>query len=110
MFGPGLAVAPHWGAWIEILTGWKNASNTMVAPHWGAWIEIGDNPFDAVNNVMVAPHWGAWIEISAPANAAHCEAVAPHWGAWIEILSNRQKRWLIKSHPTGVRGLKYAIS
>ena len=81
-----------------------------VAPHWGAWIEIGDNPFDAVNNVMVAPHWGAWIEISAPANAAHCEAVAPHWGAWIEILSNRQKRWLIKSHPTGVRGLKYAIS
>ena len=37
---PILAVAPHWGAWIEILI-WR-IDNVMrkVAPHWGAWIEI----------------------------------------------------------------------
>ena len=38
---PILAVAPHWGAWIEILAalGRANAAE-RVAPHWGAWIEI----------------------------------------------------------------------
>ena len=37
---PILAVAPHWGAWIEIQGCGKEESPWIVAPHWGAWIEI----------------------------------------------------------------------
>ena len=34
-------------------------------------------------------------------------AVAPHWGAWIEIRGRvPSKVFPVKSHPTGVRGLK----
>ena len=32
--------------------------------------------------------------------------VAPHWGAWIEISIGPRIVIAIKSHPTGVRGLK----
>ena len=35
-------------------------------------------------------------------------AVAPHWGAWIEIEHPECFYDKGKSHPTGVRGLKYA--
>ena len=34
------AVAPHWGAWIEISHAEASASTWWVAPHWGAWIEM----------------------------------------------------------------------
>ncbi len=37
---PGMAVAPHAGAWIEIAIGAIPASEKGVAPHAGAWIEI----------------------------------------------------------------------
>ena len=37
---PILAVAPHWGAWIEIPLGVANTIAKKVAPHWGAWIEM----------------------------------------------------------------------
>ena len=33
--------------------------------------------------------------------------VAPHWGAWIEMASFTPSATRQKSHPTGVRGLKY---
>ena len=36
----GLAVAPHWGAWIEMRCGRGLRGLDFVAPHWGAWIEI----------------------------------------------------------------------
>ena len=37
-------------------------------------------------------------------------AVAPHWGAWIEIQDRLPTRAEHEqSHPTGVRGLKYAV-
>ena len=36
--------------------------------------------------------------------------VAPHWGAWIEIKTLVTAFSTSKtSHPTGVRGLKYAL-
>ena len=35
--------------------------------------------------------------------------VAPHWGAWIEISSNSPCTAEARSHPTGVRGLKYLL-
>jgi len=34
-------VAPHGGAWIEIITNRRINSIYSVAPHGGAWIEIG---------------------------------------------------------------------
>ena len=37
---PILAVAPHWGAWIEIAFGDYQNTIAGVAPHWGAWIEM----------------------------------------------------------------------
>ena len=37
---PILAVAPHWGAWIEMPAACPPAAASNVAPHWGAWIEI----------------------------------------------------------------------
>ena len=40
---PMLAVAPHWGAWIEIQTDVEKVQADIVAPHWGAWIEIAAN-------------------------------------------------------------------
>ena len=101
-----IAVAPHWGVWIEIGLSCCSVSHSFVAPHWGAWIEI----VIAVRHGVkppVAPHWGAWIEMSTlPIIPGHAP-VAPHWGAWIEMkpcvtsLSNTRR-----SHPTGVRGLK----
>ena len=36
------------------------------------------------------------------------DLVAPHWGAWIEITGTRRTIGVTASHPTGVRGLKYA--
>ena len=34
------AVAPHWGAWIEICSIVSARYGARVAPHWGAWIEM----------------------------------------------------------------------
>ena len=36
----GFQVAPHAGAWIEIVLSFKGQQLTLVAPHAGAWIEI----------------------------------------------------------------------
>ena len=35
-----LKVAPHVGAWIEIVEQPKEKLKTVVAPHVGAWIEM----------------------------------------------------------------------
>ena len=78
----------------------------QVAPHWGAWIEIDYYPiFDEAHRV--APHWGAWIEILQQLVFSVAPQVAPHWGAWIEIRNDSDGHGTTKSHPTGVRGLKY---
>ena len=55
-------VAPHWGAWIEIVRFYVDDLLVRVAPHWGAWIEIGTLLLANASG-KVAPHWGAWIEI-----------------------------------------------
>ena len=56
----------------------------------------------------VAPHWGAWIEILQITAITGRVWVAPHWGAWIEIVARHGSGICTPSHPTGVRGLKYA--
>ena len=55
-------VAPHMGAWIEIINDWISSRTDLVAPHMGAWIEIGIALIRSVR-CAVAPHMGAWIEI-----------------------------------------------
>ena len=55
-------VAPHVGAWIEILCDIDGPTSSGVAPHVGAWIEIYNNTITYTGN-KVAPHVGAWIEI-----------------------------------------------
>ena len=57
-----LAVAPHEGAWIEILLSLHIKWECMVAPHEGAWIEISTS-WQPISKLVVAPHEGAWIEI-----------------------------------------------
>ena len=38
----------------------------MVAPHAGAWIEILGQPHLLLRTIQVAPHAGAWIEMPCP--------------------------------------------
>ena len=77
-----------------------------VAPHVGAWIETW-RAFIRVSICDVAPHVGAWIETLAMSDWTEVNAVAPHVGAWIEtIIGQRISKWVAKSHPTWVRGLK----
>ena len=59
----GGTVAPHAGAWIEILKLRLDKSLKRVAPHAGAWIEIRGGAFHNSQH-WVAPHAGAWIEIT----------------------------------------------
>ena len=56
------AVAPHAGAWIEMVLFPRILAYSVVAPHAGAWIEMAIKR-GTLNTVIVAPHAGAWIEI-----------------------------------------------
>ena len=62
MFYQYVAVAPHAGAWIEILVPAPLRCPTIVAPHAGAWIEMVREAA-MQNRLKVAPHAGAWIEM-----------------------------------------------
>ena len=39
-----LSVAPHVGAWIEIMISHRSYTTGWVAPHVGAWIEMEYGP------------------------------------------------------------------
>ena len=56
-------VAPHAGAWIEILSQHNAAHHRRVAPHAGAWIEIRSLAITMPSR-CVAPYAGAWIEMA----------------------------------------------
>ena len=77
-------VAPHVGAWIEIIPAAHQTASIRVAPHVGAWIEIAKDRC-VYCMAPVAPHVGAWIEISERLSCTTLWQVAPHVGAWIEI-------------------------
>ena len=82
------------------------AMPVAVAPHWGAWIEIRRQSRNDVGRI-VAPHWGAWIEITA--NVVPPAGTTSH-PTGVRGLKSRNSGGLsrpIESHPTGVRGLKY---
>ena len=58
-----LWVAPHVGAWIEIVLVHREPRVGQVAPHVGAWIEMLTTG-RLRSPSPVAPHVGAWIEIN----------------------------------------------
>ena len=83
------------------------ARPTAVAPHAGAWIEmISTGLYSLI--WAVAPHAGAWIEMNRRRFRRYIAIVAPHAGAWIEILSRRKNSTTTTSLPMRERGLKYA--
>ena len=47
-------VAPHAGAWIEIINRCNITFTVFVAPHAGAWIEI-DRPEAVIISLMSLP-------------------------------------------------------
>ena len=57
-------VAPHVGAWIEIIDGYDPYTNTTVAPHVGAWIEIPHQPEQPKTNLPSLPMWERGLKSS----------------------------------------------
>ena len=101
------SVAPHMGAWIEILKSILSNVSLKVAPHMGAWIEIVIEK-KLMSRSKVAPHMGAWIEIKSNQSWIIKSRVAPHMGAWIEMVVIQPLLPISVSHPTWVRGLKFS--
>ena len=78
-------VAPHAGAWIEILKKSPRKSVNSVAPHAGAWIEM--NPKYQISLLIAGSH-------PTRVRGLKCVELAILFGAAL-------------SHPTRVRGLKF---
>ena len=76
--------------WVRGLKSYKPSQSnprSLVAPHVGAWIEIVRHAYASLIWVSVAPHVGAWIEILYQEEMQKCtDVVAPHVGAWIEMI------------------------
>ena len=56
-----------------------------VAPHWGAWIEIIPTPSPLVFRRGSHPTGVRGLKYKRDRNVFAAGTVAPHWGAWIEI-------------------------
>ena len=50
-------VAPHMGAWIEIVSVGSGVIGSAVAPHMGAWIEI----YDVFAKKSMIPSHPTWV-------------------------------------------------
>jgi len=74
------------GAWIEILPKHhQNKGRQMVAPHMGAWIEMID--FRITLSLFLShPTWVRGLKFLVYVVKISVDKVAPHMGAWIEIL------------------------
>ena len=59
-----LRVAPHWGAWIEIVGSTDDPTTSLSHPTGVRGLKYEMRRI-GLGTVEVAPHWGAWIEISA---------------------------------------------
>ena len=81
---PILAVAPHWGAWIEMQWPHCRSGSRSVAPHWGAWIEINSASPTRLRRAS-HPTGVRGLKLRNTRSNRIAGLVAPHWGAWIEI-------------------------
>ena len=96
---------PMRGRGLKLSTSILSITDFNVAPHAGAWIEIIYN-CTCIQRVFVAPHAGAWIEIARIGVKGIPRAVAPHAGAWIEMISPILTPGILLSLPMRGRGLK----
>ena len=76
-------VAPHAGAWIEIVT--PNPATDIATSPLTQGRGLKYITADNISFFHVAPHAGAWIEIPLLLSVCLGIVVAPHAGAWIEI-------------------------
>ena len=79
-------------------------SGILVAPHAGAWIEIIQQG-GLANALRSPPTRGRGLKLDAYVDMLNAQ-VAPHAGAWIEIIKHIPKRRNTMSPPTRGRGLK----
>ena len=125
---PKCWVAPHTGAWIEMLLYVPNSAHLLGrSPHGerglkfaqvrngrpvvpslptrGAWIEISQRS-PRHPSTLSLPTRGAWIEIAGVHRADEWRSL-PTRGAWIEI-ANSTAWWTSRAcrSPHGERGLK----
>ena len=61
---PILAVAPHWGAWIEIALSYSLSYMQLSHPTGVRGLKSSERQCLSCRP-NVAPHWGAWIEMSS---------------------------------------------
>ena len=114
-------VAPHTGAWIEILLILLNCLIVVVAPHTGAWIEIASFLLNNFLKNRRSPHGSVnWnyknlaakdiTQESLPTRERELKfqytwlsqmylTVAPHTGAWIEIDRYRNRADILNVAP-----------
>ena len=79
------SVAPHAGAWIEMLERQNEIKKNMSRPTRARGLKCQAGASANAAGV-VAPHAGAWIEIRSGCVLKATNIVAPHAGAWIEIV------------------------
>ena len=77
-------VAPFAGAWIEILSDFKDGTVFDVAPFAGAWIEIVSDGLSGFAGWSL-PSRERGLKFISLAAIAVMVLVAPFAGAWIEI-------------------------
>ena len=77
-------VAPHGGAWIEMLWALRSPRPIPSPLTEGRGLKSGRGG-RACGGARVAPHGGAWIEIRLINPPNGIIRVAPHGGAWIEM-------------------------
>ena len=121
-------VAPHAGAWVEIVWRRSKPPPRAVAPHAGAWVEIPapspppwwvrSPPTRGRGLKYVLVNDSEYVSESPPTRGRglkcpsiyHCRnllEVAPHAGAWVEIIFRPPVgRGFRQSPPTRGRGLK----
>ena len=98
-------VAPHWGAWIEMVCFIHVLKSTASHPTGVRGLKYGTSLSYGIVSV-VAPHWGAWIEINAMWQREYAAQSHPTGVRGLKLQCREQSLKSIKSHPTGVRGLK----
>ena len=78
-------VAPHAGAWIEIVSITAILYQSPVAPHAGAWIEIIFGSRTETYRSPSLPMRERGLKWMRSTIFWMVRRVAPHAGAWIEI-------------------------
>ena len=110
-FNRSQRVAPHVGAWIEILSSLYRSKLQAVAPHVGAWIEINCSLVMIVTCLSL-PMWGRGLKWCIPAPRRARGGSLPMWGRGLKCpcvaVGNRARG---ESLPMWGRGLKsFAMS